>query len=133
MSTLGGRSHTSTIKSLLDGAVLNIGRRHTVQSGLVLHSDRGGTYTSTHFQIDILKALNITPSMSRKGNCIDNSPTESGHGHLKDWFDFSTCTTLEDIKLEVDRVIHYFNEERPPWHRKKMTPVEYRDHLLLSI
>ncbi|MBP6880999.1 MAG: IS3 family transposase, partial [Candidatus Pacebacteria bacterium] len=28
--------------------------------------------------------------------------------------------------------IHYFNEERPQWHRKKMTPVEYRSHLLLS-
>ncbi len=117
-------------QALADGAILDMERRHTHTTDMVLHSDRGGTYTASHFQTDILSARGITPSMSRKGNCIDNAPTESGHGHLKDWFELEHCTTLEDIKAEVDRVIHYFNEERPQWHRKKMTPVEYRDHLL---
>jgi putative transposase len=111
---------------LADGAVLDM-EKHT---NLIVHSDRGGTYTSAHFQNAILKANGITPSMSRKGNCIDNAPTESGHGHLKDWLELEHCTTLEDIRAEVSRVIHYFNEERPQWHRKKMTPVEYRNHLL---
>lgn len=98
----------------------------------ILHSDRGGTYTAAHFQTEILTGNNLVPSMSRKGNCIDNAPTESGHGHLKDWFDFSWCMTLIEVREEVSRVIHYFNQERPQWHRKKMTPVEYRNHLLLS-
>lgn len=115
---------------LADGAILEMERRHNWTSGMTLHSDRGGTYTAAHFQNQILKARGITPSMSRKGNCIDNAPTESGHGHLKDWFDFSTCMTLVDVTSEVNRVLHYFNEERPQWHRKKMTPVEYRNHLL---
>lgn len=115
---------------LADGAVLDMEKRRVVYTNLVLHSDRGGTYTSAHFQNAVLKANGITPSMSRKGNCIDNAPTESGHGHLKDWLELKHCTTLEDIKAEVNRVIHYFNEERPQWHRKKMTPVEYRNHLL---
>lgn len=119
-------------QALADGAVLDMGIRHQRLPGLILHSDRGGTYTSPHFQNKILSARGITPSMSRKGNCIDNAPTESGHGHLKDWFELEHCSTLEEIKREVDRVIHYFNEERPQWHRKKMTPVEYRDHLLSS-
>lgn len=117
---------------LVDGAIEAMAVQHDVGTNLTIHSDRGGTYTSAHFQIDVLKARNITPSMSRKGNCIDNAPTESGHGHLKDWFDFSACMTLEDVTNEVKRVIHYFNEERPQWHRKKMTPVEYRSHLLQS-
>ena len=117
---------------LADGAILDMERRHTLTSGMILHSDRGGTYTAAHFQNQILCARGITPSMSRKGNCIDNAPTESGHGHLKDWFDFSECTTIEDVRTEVNRVIHYFNEGRPQWHRKKMTPVEYRNHLLSS-
>lgn len=115
---------------LADGAILNMEKRQVTYTNLILHSDRGGTYTSAHFQNTVLKANGITPSMSRKGNCIDNAPTESGHGHLKDWLELEHCTTLEDIKAEVDRVIHYFNEERPQWHRKKMTPVEYRNHLL---
>jgi putative transposase len=119
-------------QTLADGAVLDMERRHTSCASLILHSDRGGTYTSAHFQNTVLKKRHIIPSMSRKGNCIDNAPTESGHGHLKDWFDFSLCMTLEDVTYEVDRVIHYFNEERPQWHRKKMTPVEYRSHLLQS-
>lgn len=117
---------------LADGAVLDMERRHGATPSLTLHSDRGGTYTSEHFQKDIVHGHDLIPSMSRKGNCIDNAPTESGHGHLKDWFDFAECTTLEAVKAEVDRVIHYFNEERPQWQRKKMTPVEYRDHLLQS-
>ena len=115
---------------LADGAILDMEKRPVVHTNLILHSDRGGTYTSAHFQNVVLKGNGITPSMSRKGNCIDNAPTESGHGHLKDWFEFEHCTTLKDIKAEVDRVIHYFNEERPQWNRKKMTPVEYRNHLL---
>jgi transposase InsO family protein len=117
---------------LADTAVSDMETRHGMFANLIVHSDRGGTYTAEHFQNSTLKARGITPSMSRKGNCIDNAPTESGHGHLKDWFDFSRCTTLEDIQTEVNRVIHYFNEERPQWHRKKMTPVEYRNHLLSS-
>lgn len=119
-------------QGLVDGAVYDMEKRHGVFNDLIVHSDRGGTYTSAHFQNITLKKRHITPSMSRKGNCIDNAPTESGHGHLKDWFDFSECNTIDEIETEVNRVIHYFNEERPQWHRKKMTPVEYRSHLLLS-
>lgn len=117
---------------LADSAIHDMTARHGIHENLTVHSDRGGAYTSAHFQNSTLKANHITPSMSRKGNCIDNAPTESGHGHLKDWFDFGECLSLEDVKAEVDRVIHFFNEERPQWHRKKMTPVEYRSHLLLS-
>jgi transposase InsO family protein len=117
-------------QALADSAILDLERHHNWTTSMIVHSDRGGTYTAAHFQKQILCAKGITPSMSRKGNCIDNAPTESGHGHLKDWFDFSTCLTIEDVKNEVNRVIHYFNEERPQWHRKKMTPIEYRNHLL---
>ena len=115
---------------LADGAVQDMEKQSGMFTNLILHSDRGGTYTAAHFQNTTLGTRGITPSMSRKGNCIDNAPTESGHGHLKDWFDFSECIAIEDIRTEVNRVIHYFNEERPQWHRKKMTPVEYRNHLL---
>jgi putative transposase len=44
--------------------------------GLVHHSDRGSQYASRTFQ-DKLKAYGMTCSMSRKGNCWDNAPTES--------------------------------------------------------
>ena len=118
-------------QTLADASVLHVLERHpSVPKECLLHSDRGGTYTSEHFQKDMLRGNGFTPSMSRKGNCIDNAPTESGHGHLKDWLELKDCKNLTDVREEVNRVIHYFNEERPQWHRKKMTPVEYRCHLL---
>ena len=122
-------------QALVDASILDVERRHgdSVLAEMIIHSDRGGTYTAWHFQNDILKAHGVIPSMSRKGNCIDNAPTESGHGHLKDWLDFSQCRTLEEIEHEVNNVIYYFNEERPQWHKQKMTPVEYRNHLLLVV
>jgi transposase InsO family protein len=130
---LGWRVSSCNDQELADAAVLSMLEQHKVRltKESILHSDRGGTYTASHFQKDVLEKNRLVPSMSRKGNCIDNAPTESGHGHLKDWFDFSQCDTLELVETEVRRVIHYFNEERPQWHRKKMTPVEYRNHLLL--
>lgn len=121
-------------QELVDATVHDIERRHgkEICTRLVYHMDRGGTYTPPHFLKGVLALRGITPSMSRKGNCIDNAPTESGHGHLKDWIDLAECSSFEEARDIVDSVIQYFNEERPQWRRKKMTPVEYRNHLLTA-
>ncbi|OOG79690.1 transposase, partial [Hydrogenophaga sp. A37] len=50
--------------------------------GLIFHSDRGRQYCSGEFQ-DALKDWKMRSSMSRKGNCWDNAPTESFWGRLK--------------------------------------------------
>lgn len=50
--------------------------------GLMHHSDRGSQYASHAFQ-DKLKVYGMSCSMSRKGNCWDNAPTESGFNSLK--------------------------------------------------
>ncbi len=71
-------------------------------------------------------------SMSRKGNCLDNAPTESFFGHMKDEIDTRECKTFEELEKYIDMHIHYYNNERPQWTKKKMTPVEYRNHLLGS-
>jgi putative transposase len=52
------------------------------QKGLVFHSDRGSQYCSREFQ-GALKAYGMLSSMSRKGDCWDNAPTESLWGRLK--------------------------------------------------
>ena len=56
-------------------------RRHP-QPGLIFHSDRGSQYCSHEFQNE-LKRFEMKSSMSRKGNCWDNAPTESLWGRLK--------------------------------------------------
>ncbi|MBE7521964.1 MAG: IS3 family transposase [Burkholderiales bacterium] len=50
--------------------------------GLMHHSDRGSQYASGVFQ-DKLVEFGMTCSMSRKGNCWDNAPTESFFNSLK--------------------------------------------------
>jgi transposase InsO family protein len=50
--------------------------------GLIFHSDRGSQYCSHEFQ-GALAGYEMKSSMSRKGNCWDNAPTESLWGRLK--------------------------------------------------
>ncbi len=56
--------------------------RRRPEPGLIFHSDRGSQYCSHAFQ-DVLKDYKMKSSMSRKGNCWDNAPTESLWGRLK--------------------------------------------------
>ena len=49
---------------------------------MTVHSDRGSQYCSGLFQ-DTLKAYDMRSSMSRRGDCWDNAPTESLWGSLK--------------------------------------------------
>ena len=65
------------IRSLL----MAVGIRNS-KPGLIIHSDRGSQYVSHDYQ-RLLKQFGMIPSMSRKGNCWDNAPTESFFGSLK--------------------------------------------------
>ena len=51
-------------------------KRRCPQVGLLHHSDQGSTYASQDYQA-VLTAYGITCSMSRRGNCYDNSVMEA--------------------------------------------------------
>lgn len=99
---------------------------------IMIHSDQGFHYTNPLY-IDIVKELKMVQSMSRKGCCIDNAPIESFFGHMKDELDYKSCKTFEELRLAVEEYMRYYNQERKQWERKKMTPVEYRNHLLAQV
>lgn len=94
----------------------------------LFHSDQGILYFNDVFQ-NKLKELGYEQSMSRRGNCWDNSSQESYFGHMKDECDFSKCSTPEDVRKTVDEYVYYYNYERPQWSRNKMTPVDYEKYL----
>ena len=96
---------------------------------VMIHSDQGFHYTNPLY-INKIKELEMKQSMSRKGNCIDNAPMESFFGHFKDDLDYKGCKTFEELKLATGKYMEYYNNDRPQWKLKKMTPVEYRNHLL---
>ena len=56
--------------------------RRKPAKGLIHHSDRGSQYAAGVFQ-DALRDYGMVCSMSRKGNCWDNAPTESWFGSFK--------------------------------------------------
>ena len=114
-----------TVKSMKDNE--NIPSLKNV----LIHSDQGFHYTNPEYILS-LKNLDMIQSMSRKGNCIDNSPMESFFGHFKDDVDYKTCKTFEELLAMVKEYIEYYNTKRQQWELKKMTPVDYRNHLLLA-
>jgi transposase InsO family protein len=98
----------------------------------MIHSDQGFHYTHPGY-IELVRELNMIQSMSSKGSAIDNAPIESFFGHLKDELDYKSCTSFNDLRSKIDEYMQYYNNERKQWTRNKMTPVEYRNHLLASL
>jgi len=96
---------------------------------ILIHSDQGFHYTNPVY-IKLVKDLNMVQSMSRKGKCIDNAPMESFFGHMKDDVDYKKCHTFGELNLVIDEYMDYYNNRRQQWELKKMTPVQYRNHLL---
>lgn len=114
---------TDTLKKL------NKNRKVKLHKEAFIHSDQGGHYTSPVYQ-KMVKRYKLGQSMSRRGNCWDNAPQESFFGHFKDEAYIKPCETLEELKKEIKEYMHYYNHYRYQWDLKKMTPVQYRDHLL---
>jgi putative transposase len=104
-------------------------RRVKFAEGAFIHSDQGGHYTSPTYQKQV-KKLGLGQSMSRRGNCWDNAPQESFFGHFKDEAHIKPCNSLDELKIEIRNYMMYYNYFRYQWNLKKMTPVEYRNHLL---
>ena len=106
----------------------NLEKRLT-EKQILLHSDQGFHYTNPEF-IRRAKTLNLVQSMSRKGKCTDNGPMESFFGHFKDEVEYKSCQSFEEIKDLTATYMSYYNTERRQWNLNKMTPQEYRQHLL---
>lgn len=98
----------------------------------LIHSDQGFHYTNPSY-IKTVKELKMVQSMSGKGNCIDNAPIESFFGHMKDELSYKSCRSFEELCSKIEEYMRYYNYERKQWTRNKMTPVEYRNHLLAQV
>lgn len=99
---------------------------------LIIHSDQGFQYTSPAFR-EMLASAGVTQSMSRRANCLDNAPIESFFGHFKDLLEIKHCKSSEEVEMEVERAIKYYNEERPQRALNKKPPAEYRGLISLFI
>ncbi len=110
------------LKKALDG---------NVHPEAMIHSDHGFHYTHPEYQ-QRGKEIGFIQPMSRRGNCLDNTPIESFFGHFKDDVDFKQTTSLAEWKELVDDYMEHYNGTRKQWNLKKMTSEQYQSHLIAA-
>lgn len=93
--------------------------------GIVLQSDQGAQYQSSAYR-SLTSHYGIIPSMSRRGNCLDNAPTENFFSHLKEeLLRHIKITDFQEAVQIVDDYIHFYNHDRIQL-KTKLTPMEFR-------
>jgi len=74
-----------------------------------------------------LKDHKIYQSMSRKGNCLDNSPMENFFGILKQEMYYGRIyKSFEELEKAITDYIFYYNNYRIKVKLNGLSPVEYR-------
>jgi transposase InsO family protein len=103
--------------------------RKRPEPGLLHHSDRGSQYASAEYRGQ-LKAMGMRQSMSRKGNCWDNSPTERVFRSLKhEQLNYERFETGDQAKLSVIDYLAFYNGRRSHSKLGYKTPLEFeRDY-----
>lgn len=98
----------------------------------ILHSDRGWQYRMSGY-CEMLEEHNITRSMSRKGNCLDNGIMESFFGRLKvEMFYGEKFESSDEFIRRLEEYIYYYNNKRISKKTKGLTPVEFRNQSLIA-
>ncbi|MBK7845569.1 MAG: IS3 family transposase [Bdellovibrionales bacterium] len=100
------------------------------RANIVFHSDRGIQYASKLF-LALLNKNNVIPSMSRKGNCYDNSIVESWFKSFKsEWLyrhDYKTEAELRTLVFEYIEI--WYNKKRLHSSLGYQSPLEYESTL----
>ncbi len=93
----------------------------------IFHSDQGWAYQLKQYTSKLEKK-GITQSMSRKGNCLDNSPMENFFGILKQEIYYGKkFYSYEELKETIEDYIEYYNKSRIKEKLGYLSPVEYRE------
>lgn len=99
--------------------------RRRPAKGLVVHTDRGSQYCGEAFQ-DTLRAYGMVPSMSRRGDCWDNAPTESLWSRLKVARVHGVkFTTHQQAINEVMDWLHFYNQKRLHSTLNYVSPMQF--------
>lgn len=117
-------SETHNIKLVED--TLNYAlEMNLINKKIILHSDRGMPYRSNKWR-ELMDLHNITPSMSRKANALDNACIESFFSFLKcERKSLKTVTTIAEAEKIIHDYMFYYNHERIQGVLDYHTPATY--------
>ena len=95
-------------------------------TGLIFHSDQGWQYQHKAYQ-EKLKQKGVLQSMSRKGNCLDNSRAECFFSIYKsELLYLNKFQTMSEFVAATHDYFEYYNNERISEKLSGMTPRQYR-------
>jgi len=103
--------------------------RRKPEPGVIFHSDRGSQYAS-HAMRSKLAEYGMTASMSRKGNCWDNAPSESFFNSLKnERVHGTTYGTRADAERDLfDYIAVFYNRRRRHSTLGYCSPVQFLEN-----
>ena len=120
------------VQLALDALAMAYWRRKPAP-GLIHHSDRGIQYACDQYQRQ-LEQYKMIPSMSRKGDCWDNAPTERFFRSLKHEHLLSCrLTTREAARIETLEYITFYNADRLHSKLGYKSPMEFEQIELLKV
>ena len=101
--------HTKLVLDALAAAMTKVGP----DAQVIFHSDRGSQYASEAYR-NFCSSKGVLPSMSRRGNCYDNSYVESWFGGFKkEWLYRRTYNTENELRAIVfDYIEVWYNRKR---------------------
>ena len=95
-----------------------------------MHSDRGVQYASEEHR-NLIDRYRMVQSMSRKGNCWDNSPMESFFKTLKvEWVNRLRYATRAQARLDlIDWIEGFYNANRLHSAINYLSPTSFEKEL----
>ncbi|EKI2672916.1 DDE-type integrase/transposase/recombinase, partial [Escherichia coli] len=92
---------------------------------VMFHSDQGSQYTGLKYQ-QLLWRYRIKQSVSRRGNCWDNSPMERVFRSLKtEWVPTDGYVGKDEARQQISGyILNYYNSVRPHHYNGGLTPEE---------
>ena len=124
--TISDRPVLSMVTTMLDKAFAKI----PDNTNLILHSDQGWQYQHKQYQW-ILREKGIRPSMSRKGNCLDNAVIENFFELLKsELLYLQKIQSMEHFKQELIDYPDYYYNRRIKAKLKGLSPTVHSQQAL---
>ncbi len=126
--TISDSPNLEMVTTMLEQAFQNL----PDNTDLILHSDQGWHYQHKQYR-RMLTEKGIKQSMSRKGNCYDNSVMENFFGHLKsELLYLQEFESVDHFKQELIEYIDYYNNRRIKARLKGLPPALHRQQALLA-
>lgn len=135
-----GTLYLSAIKDYFNNEIVSYSTSNNNNTDLILESykdlknykhalvntDQGAVYFSYEY-IELSQNMKFTRSMSHKGHCWENCPIENWFFQLKrEWLIQFSKLTRKQAAEEIEKYVHWYNNERIQKKLGYLSPVQYR-------